>query len=126
MAVRRDLDHRNAAINRSMEEIMRKNLSSFITAWGFCAGLALPMCALAQGNYAHNLTAKHHQYQLIDLGTLGGPNNYLSGPATQILNNRGTVAAHANTATPNPNANCAIPFNANSNGGDCYVERPAL
>jgi probable HAF family extracellular repeat protein len=87
---------------------------------------ALPIWALAQGNSVQNLKAKHHHYELIDLGTLGGPNAYLSGPATQILNNQGTVAAYANTATPNPNANCAIPFNANGGGGDCYVERPVF
>ena len=40
----------------------------------------------------------------------------------QILNNRGTFAAYANTAAPNPNANCFIPFNAN----DCFVEHAVL
>jgi probable HAF family extracellular repeat protein len=105
---------------------MKKNLSSFITAWILYAGLALPVCALAQGNTELSQKPKHHHYQLFDLGTLGGPNTYLSGPFTQILNNQGTVAAYANTATPNPNANCAIPFNANGGGGDCYVERPVL
>jgi probable HAF family extracellular repeat protein len=90
------------------------------------AAMGLPICVLAQGNSVQEQKAKHHHYRLIDLGTLGGPNTYLSGPFTQILNNQGTVAAYANTATPNPNANCAIPFNANSGQGDCYVERPVF
>jgi probable HAF family extracellular repeat protein len=92
----------------------------------FAAAMGLPACVLAQSNSSQELTAKHQHYQPMDLGTLGGPNTYLSGPFTQILNNQGTVAAYANTATPNPNANCAIPFNANNGQGDCYVERPVF
>jgi probable HAF family extracellular repeat protein len=90
------------------------------------AAMVLPACVLAQGNSTTEPKAKHHHYQLVDLGTLGGPNTYLSGPFTQILNNQGTVAAYANTAAPNPNANCAIPFNGNGGGGDCYVEHPVF
>ena len=90
-------------------------IANVITIVLFTA-MGLPICVFAQGNSAQDQNAKHHHYQLVDLGTLGGPNTYLSGPFTQILNNQGTVAAYANTATPNPNANCAIPFNANNGG----------
>lgn len=65
---------------------------------------------------------KHHHYKLIDIGTLGGPNSGLSGPGSQILNNRGTFAAIANTLTSNPHANCFVPFNP----PDCFVEHPVV
>jgi probable HAF family extracellular repeat protein len=105
---------------------MRKNLSSLITSASLCAALAMPVCVVAQNSATPNQTVTHHHYKLIDIGTLGGPNSFLSGPGTQILNNQGTFAAYANTATPNPNANCAIPFNANANRGDCFVEHAVL
>jgi probable HAF family extracellular repeat protein len=109
-----------------LQAVGKSRMIAIIITIVLFAAMGLPICALAQRISAQDQNAKHHHYQLVDLGTLGGPNTYLSGPAQQILNYQGTVAAYANTATPNPNANCAIPFNANSNGGDCYVERPAL
>jgi probable HAF family extracellular repeat protein len=66
------------------------------------------------------LAAQQPRYKLIDLGTLGGPNSFLSGPALQTVNNRGTFAGIGNTATPNPNPGCFIPFNPS----DCFVENP--
>jgi len=68
----------------------------------------------------------HHHYKLIEVRPRGGPQSYLSGPFAQILNNQGTIVAYANTAVPNPNADCAIPFNANGGGGDCSVEHPVV
>lgn len=61
---------------------------------------------------------KHHQYQLVDLGTLGGPNSYLPGGffeglATQSLSAAGTFAGAADTAIPDPYEVC---FNI-----DCMV-----
>jgi probable HAF family extracellular repeat protein len=105
---------------------MKKYLCLKIAALGIGAALTLPIGALAQTSAAPNQAVAHHHYKLIDIGTLGGPNSSLSGPSIQVLNNRGTVAAYANTATPNPNANCAIPFNANGGGGDCVVEHAVL
>jgi probable HAF family extracellular repeat protein len=103
---------------------MRKNLSSLITPVAVCAALAMPVCVLAQNNAMQNQKFIHHHYKLIDIGTLGGPASFPSGPGAQVLNNQGTFVAYANTATANPNANCAIPFNANGGGGDCFVEHP--
>jgi probable HAF family extracellular repeat protein len=88
--------------------------------------VAMPVSLAAQDKAKHHHHHNYHQYQLIDLGTLGGPNSFLSGPEQQILNNRGTLAAYANTAAANPNPNCYIPFNANGGGGDCFVEHPAV
>jgi probable HAF family extracellular repeat protein len=60
----------------------------------------------------------HHQYQLVDLGTLGGPNSYLPGAffegfAGQSLSAAGTFAGEADTAIPDPYEVC---FNI-----DCMV-----
>ena len=74
--------------------------------------LAIPIAVSAQ---------KHHQYKVVDVGTLGGPNSFHSGGA-QILNNRGTFVAFANASTSNPNPGCFIPFN----NPDCFVERPVV
>jgi len=53
---------------------------------------------------------RHHHYQLIELGTFGGPSNYLVGSnatndaVNRVLNNQGTVVAgehvHAPAAIP--------------------------
>ena len=99
--------------------------SKFFGAMLF-AVMAMPAGAMAQGSAAPSQTVTHHHYKLIDIGALGGPDSSLSGPFAQILNNQGTLAALANTATSNPNANCAIPFNANGGGGDCFVEHAVL
>lgn len=85
------------------------------------AALALPIVSSAQQEGAQ--TTPHHHYKLVDLGTLGGPNSNVSAPGLLILNNQGTVAAFANTAASNPNANCFVPFNFFP---DCFVEHPAV
>jgi probable HAF family extracellular repeat protein len=84
------------------------------------AALALPIVSSAQEQKVQK--KEHHHYKLVVVEPLGGPNSSLSGPTAQILNNRGTFAAIANTSTPNPNANCIIPFNA----PDCFVEHAVL
>jgi probable HAF family extracellular repeat protein len=91
-----------------------------IFAFTVFVALALPVCGVAQNNATPNLKAKHHHYKLVVIEPLGGPTSSASGPGELILNNQGTFAAYANTATPN--ANCFIPFN----GGDCFVEHPVV
>jgi hypothetical protein len=63
------------------------------------------------------MAAQHTRYKLIDLGTLGGPNNFgavSQGVGLQILNNRGIVTGSAETPIPDPYApNCSNP--------DCLV-----
>jgi probable HAF family extracellular repeat protein len=61
---------------------------------------------------------QHHQYKLVDLGTLGGPNGYLpgaffEGTTTQSLSAAGRFAGAADTAIPDPYDVC---FNE-----DCMV-----
>lgn len=83
--------------------------------------VAMPVSLAAQ---EHN--AKHHRYKVVDVGTLGGPNSYHSGFA-QVLNNRGTFVAYANTSAANPNPGCSEPFgNAFGSPPDCFVEHPVV
>src|SRR5579859_3684110 len=106
----------------SMEKIMKKNICLKIAVLSLGAAVMLPLCTFAQSGAAANPTVAFHHYKLIEIPTFGGPNSFLSGPQQQVLNDQGTFAVYANTATPNPNANCAIPFTSN----DCFVEHSAL
>jgi probable HAF family extracellular repeat protein len=76
--------------------------------------LSPPLHLAAQGK--QDQAPKHHHYQLIDLGTFGGPNtNFVTqGVGAQVLNNRGVVTGSADTSIPDPNApNCISP--------DCFI-----
>jgi hypothetical protein len=57
----------------------RRNMKSrylmFTTALALFAALALPVRLAAQDSPDHH--RPHHHYQLIDLGTLGGPASYI-------------------------------------------------
>jgi len=56
------------------------------------------------------LAAQSTRYQLIDLGTFGGPNAVVNGPGVRDLSNSGTYAGYAETAIPDPYApNCQNP-----------------
>jgi probable HAF family extracellular repeat protein len=99
---------------------MRKNLGWLIASLSLCAVLALPVHLAAQEQKKEE--NEHHHYKLVVVEPFGGPNSYLSGPNFQILNNRGAFAAIANTSTPNPNANCFIPFNL----PDCFVQHSVV
>jgi len=68
------------------------------------------------------LTAQEHtHYKLIDLGTFGGPDSYISAPSASyatILNNHGVLAGWAATSRPDPYQAqnfCLSP--------DCFVAR---
>ena len=60
--------------------------------------LALPSQFAAQDNRGH-ISQKHHHYKLIDVGTFGGPNAYLSYPlpGEVQINRHGLVAGVADT-----------------------------
>lgn len=98
---------------------MKSRIWMWTTAVSLFAALAMPigMAAQDQDNQAQNHKPKHQKYKLVDLGTLGGPNSNLSGPGQQVLNDRGTFAAVANTSTVNPNPGCYNPFGEPS----CFV-----
>jgi probable HAF family extracellular repeat protein len=57
------------------------------------------------------LFAQHTRYQLIDIGTFGGPASYFTDPGlgfgSRVLHNRGILAGKADTSTPEPSSgNC--------------------
>jgi hypothetical protein len=60
---------------------------------------------------------RHHRYQLIDLGTFGGPNSTLFG-LTKPLTLSGVVTGCADTSLPDPDLANQNPYF----GGDPYIE----
>jgi probable HAF family extracellular repeat protein len=95
---------------------MRKNLSALLIALSLCAALGLPVGLSAQEQKQRKEQKKeHHHYQLIDMGTFGGPNSYNeSVPPEKIINLRGAAAAYADTSLPDP-------YSPNCFNGDCLV-----
>jgi hypothetical protein len=45
---------------------------------------------------------QHDSYMLIEMGTLSGPESFLSGPGLQVVNNSGTFVGEADTSIPHP------------------------
>lgn len=76
----------------------RRDFVVLVLAVALFAVLTTPASLFAQ-------QGKHHPYKLLDLGTFGGPQSYVNIPIynARVLNNRGTVAGWADTATPDPN-----------------------
>jgi hypothetical protein len=64
------------------------------------ATMTLPVWTTAQDNPPNDHKAKHSQYKLIDLGTLGGPQSFLFDYFVRNINNSGTVIALMDTPTP--------------------------
>jgi probable HAF family extracellular repeat protein len=68
--------------------------------------VAMPVSLAAQGKAKEHHTHQYHHYQLIDVGTFGGPQSFLSQigglPRAGILNNRGTLTGAAETLTVDP------------------------
>jgi probable HAF family extracellular repeat protein len=63
------------------------------------ASTAVPTSAVPLAGQ-DNQAQKHHHYQLIDVGTLGGAQSTLAGG--RVLNDRGTLVGCADTSTPDP------------------------
>jgi probable HAF family extracellular repeat protein len=82
-----------------------------VTALALFAASAIPFGAAAQQ------PAKHHQYKVIDLGTLGGPGSTVPG-SSHVLTAQGTVAGGADTPAANPNPGCFNPITS----PDCSVQ----
>lgn len=82
------------------------------------AALAMPTGMAAQNSPSQNNNPKHHTYKLIDLGTFGGPNAFITGqPVVPNVNNHGTVVGAADTSLQDPYyPNCDTP--------DCLILRP--
>src|SRR5579863_3547549 len=75
--------------------------------------LVVPVQLAAQGNQPS--LHQYHHYQVVDVGTFGGPNSsYLQGfPEGRMLNNGGAVVGASDTSTPDP---LCVGFDF-----DCYV-----
>lgn len=55
-------------------------------------------------------STRHHHYQLIDMGTFGGPSSYFTIVGTRPVNMHGTATGAADTTIPDPYApNCFFP-----------------
>lgn len=79
---------------------MQPTKSACILAFVLLAALTVSVQTAAQPKRDHN---KHHHYQLIDLGTFGGPGSYYVFTSVPI-NNDGVVTGTADTTTPDPYA----------------------
>lgn len=67
--------------------------------------LGLPVSLAAQDEAKTNHPHQYHHYQLVDVGTFGGPQSYLNLPgipAPGVLNNRGQIAGTADTSAIDP------------------------
>src|SRR5579864_5732915 len=89
---------------------MKSRFTACISALTLCSAPAIPLHLAAQDGHGY-----HHHYQLIDLGTLGGPASYINndpsgtGAASSILSPRGVVVGAADTSIPDPScSNCFV------------------
>jgi probable HAF family extracellular repeat protein len=94
---------------------MKSIKRTYIAAMFFT--MAISVIVAAQSNVTQNQNAKHHHYQVIEIGTLGGPNSSFAIGAyvTRTMNRRGTAIAQADTDIPDPS--CMVGF-------DCLVNHP--
>jgi probable HAF family extracellular repeat protein len=72
--------------------------------------VAMPVSLAAQEKAKPHHPHQYHHYQLIDVGTFGGPSSGFSNPDSRVLNERGTATGVADTPTADPN--CFL---------DCFV-----
>jgi probable HAF family extracellular repeat protein len=73
---------------------------SLVVAATLVAVLAGPTRMAAQGSAKQHHPHQYHHYQLVDVGTFGGPVSGLQNPnlpRAGVLNNRGTLVGFANT-----------------------------
>ena len=74
---------------------MKSKFRMLLAAIMFFAGLALPLRLAAQDKQNHNNGNQHHHYQLVDMGTFGGPQSRIDYAVP--LNNSGMVSGSADT-----------------------------
>jgi probable HAF family extracellular repeat protein len=92
---------------------MRKHLGATVALVMLTAGLAISDSLSAQQSQVHH--SQHHHYQLVDMGTFGGPqSNIPDGGCIPLLTNHGVLAGESETPTPDPFPDfCFV--------GDCVV-----
>ncbi len=90
----------------------RKDLGTTVALATLLVGLAISDGSSAQESRNHH---PHHHYQLVDMGTLGGPNSDIpDGGSAALLTNHGVLVGGSDTPTPDPFPDfCFVP--------DCFV-----
>lgn len=80
--------------------------------------LAMSVQLAAQDKAKQHHAHEYHHYQLIDLGTFGGPNSGVNIESTQnFINDNGTVVGGADTSIPTPEPGCYNPIG----NPDCFI-----
>jgi len=81
---------------------MRIKTITWIVTLAVFYALAMPVRLAAQDNTKQDQPHKYHHYQLIDIGTFGGPNSSFVGPPPEVrlLNNSGGAVGGADSPTP--------------------------
>src|SRR5208282_1798587 len=98
--------------------VMNSKTGMRIIALALFAALGITIQLAAQNKAKEDHPHQPHHYQLVDMGTFGGPQSYLVNtgiprPGTDI-NNGGVLTGFADTATPDP-------FPASCFNPDCFV-----
>jgi probable HAF family extracellular repeat protein len=92
---------------------MNSRTFAYIAATTAFAALVIPVQPAAQAKQT-----QHHHYQIIDLGTFGGPQNFLNvEPTGNFINQPGTIVGGADTGNSTPVAGCYNPVL----NPDCYI-----
>lgn len=84
-----------------MKEIRLKNRSSILV----CALTLFVFLATAFCFAAEEQNNKHHHYKVVDVGTFGGPDAWMTNPAVVrlgLLNNQGMLTGEADTSDVDP------------------------
>jgi probable HAF family extracellular repeat protein len=88
----------------------------FVAAVASAVALAISVQLAAQDKQHHE--HEYHHYQLIDLGTFGGPNSGVNTePFQNVINSKGTVVGGADTSIPTPEPGCYNPIG----NADCFI-----
>jgi probable HAF family extracellular repeat protein len=105
-----------------------KSRTLSITALALLTALSVPVRLAAQDNQDRDNNHQHHHYQVIDMGTFGGPSSYFNSldltdvfgfgsvfyNIAQVRNAQGVFVGFADTSTPDPYPGfCYVP--------DCFV-----
>ena len=81
--------------------------------------LTAPLLPVQLAAQSHQTNANtHHHYQMIDLGTFGGPVSNVAGePAQKVITSSGTIVGGSDTALPTPEPGCYNPIQT----PDCFI-----
>jgi probable HAF family extracellular repeat protein len=98
---------------------MKAKKMTCIIAGGLLAALAVPVISSAR----QNRHREYHHYQLIDVGTFGGPSSGVNiEPFQNVINSNGAVVGGADTSIPTPEPGCYNPVG----NPDCFISHAFL